>query len=233
MGLLTDISEEVEEIFKTVWAEVDGRVVPVPTDLGLGNEARHFAEATVLYADLSGSTALVDSNAWFFAAEIYKAFILSAARVIKSEGGEITAYDGDRVMAVFLGDNMCDAAARVALKINYCRVKVVDPLLAERYPKSTFRPRHVVGIDCSELRAARIGVRKANDLVWVGRAANYAAKLTELPAKFSSRITKDVYNRLSADVRLSGGQTMWESAKWTDMQDFAIYRSTWMWPVRD
>ena len=35
-----------------------------------------------------------------------------------------------------------------------------------------------VGIDTSELFVARTGIRRANDLVWVGRAANHAAKLS-------------------------------------------------------
>ena len=33
-----------------------------------------------------------------------------------------------------------------------------------------------LGIDTSKLFVARTGIRKSNDLVWVGRAANYAAK---------------------------------------------------------
>jgi class 3 adenylate cyclase len=40
----------------------------------------------------------------WFAAEIYKSYLISACRIIRDNGGEITAFDGDRVMAVFIGN---------------------------------------------------------------------------------------------------------------------------------
>jgi class 3 adenylate cyclase len=209
----------------------DGRVVPESEDLPLGNEAVRLEEAVVLYADMSGSTKLVDGYKWHFPAEIYKAFLYCAARIIRSEGGEITAYDGDRIMAVYVGDSKNTSAARTALKINYCRVEIINPLLAKRYPSMQYQLHHVVGIDCSELRAARTGVRGANDLVWVGRAANYAAKLSDLSSDYPSRITKDIYNRLRDELKFSNGRPIWEAATWTDMNNLPIYRSTWWWRI--
>jgi class 3 adenylate cyclase len=69
----------------------------------LGNDAVKLS-ATVLYADLADSTKLVDGHTKQFSAEIYKTFLHCAAKIIRSEDGVITAYDGDRVMAVFIGD---------------------------------------------------------------------------------------------------------------------------------
>jgi len=51
----------------------------------------------------------------------------------------------------------------------------------------------VVGIDTSALFVARIGVRNDNDLVWVGRAANYAAKLTEIPEDNTVFVTASLH----------------------------------------
>jgi hypothetical protein len=56
MSLGDDLKEEVREIFKTSWTKRDGRVVPDPEDIQLGNDAVEFGNATVLYADLTGST---------------------------------------------------------------------------------------------------------------------------------------------------------------------------------
>ena len=50
-------------------------------------------DATVLYADMADSTALVDKYTKTFAAEIYKTYLHCAAKIITSEGGTITAYD--------------------------------------------------------------------------------------------------------------------------------------------
>ena len=67
----------------------------------LGNDAVGI-DTTVLYADISGSTHLVDNHTAGFAAEIYQSYLACAARIITYECGVITAYDGDRVMGVFV-----------------------------------------------------------------------------------------------------------------------------------
>ena len=39
MGLKDELISEVKAIFKNDWSETAGRVVPYPTDIGLGNKA--------------------------------------------------------------------------------------------------------------------------------------------------------------------------------------------------
>lgn len=231
MSLNDELTDQVGKIFRDTWNVRDGRVVPEAGAVLLGNEAVKLEPATVLYADLSGSTELVDKKPWEFAAEVYKTFLCCAARIIASEGGGVTAYDGDRIMAVFIGDSPNSSATRAALKINYCRVNIIMPLLKKQYPSETFELKHVVGIDRSTLRAARTGVRGANDLVWVGRAANYAAKLTTLPDSHPTWITKDVYDRLTDDLKLTDGKQMWEKMTWNAMNAMTIYRSTWSYAL--
>ena len=176
MALSDDLRIEISDTFRDQWQCRDGIVVPIPEALHLSNDAVRL-DATVLYADMSGSTYLVDTCVPQFAAEIYKAFLLCAGKVIRSEGGIITAYDGDRVMAVFLGASKNTAATRAALKINYAVKAIANPLIANCYQNFPYAIRHVAAVDTSSLFVARTGFRGANDLVWVGRAANYAAKI--------------------------------------------------------
>ncbi len=233
MSLADDLKTEVKRIFRDKWETRDGEVVPDPEDLSLTNEAVHFDRATVLYADLSGSTSLVDKHKWGFAAEIYRSYLFCAAKIIREEGGTITAYDGDRVMGVFVGANQTTPAARCALKINWAVQNVVNVALKEQYPNSDYKVRQVVGIDTSEIRAARTGVRGDNDLVWVGRAANYAAKLTELNADYPTWITSAAFNRLDEVAKLGGSnkELMWKKWTWTGHDGSEIYSSTWTWKV--
>jgi class 3 adenylate cyclase len=98
MAFKADLESEVKAIFESKWTKRDGQVVPDPEDLQLGNDAVKL-QATVLYADMADSTDLVDGHEPHFAAEIYKAYLRCAARIIKHEQGTITAYDGDRLMA--------------------------------------------------------------------------------------------------------------------------------------
>ena len=234
MTFKTDLESAVKEIFETRWKEREGKVVPDPEGLSLGNDAVKL-NATVLYADMADSTDLVDSYSHkrLFAAEIYKAYLRCAARIIKSEQGTITAYDGDRVMAVFLGDSKETLAVRSAMKINYTVQKIINPLLKRQHPRTTYELKHVVGVDTSELFIARIGVRNDNDLVWVGRAANYAAKLCSLNGKYSTYITGKVFNSMGKDVkyRREDNSLMWDERVWTARNGMRIYGSTRMWEI--
>ncbi len=229
MGLRDELAAEVRATFSSQWEVQTATSVPAPEELRLNtNHAKDFETATVLYADLDGSTNMVDGFDWMFSAEVYKTYLRCAAAVIKSENGVITAYDGDRVMAVFTGNSKNTSAVRCALKINYAVCEIIRPALGAQYPSKQFTLKHVVGVDTSRLRTARIGVRGDNDLVWVGRAANYAAKLTALSEK-ATWITKSVYDNMHDEVKYSNGTNMWESRYWTPMNNLPIYCSTYWW----
>ena len=230
MALADELIAEVKSIFHEQWTSRDGEVVPESEDLKLGNEAVKL-DGTVLYADLSASTALVGGYKPHFAAEVYKAYLHCAAKIIRSEGGIITAYDGDRVMAVYIGSNKNTSAVRTGLKVNWAVKNLVNPALKEQYPTTTYEVKQTIGIDTSSLFVARTGIRGSNDLVWAGRSANYAAKLTALSPDYPTRVTTDVYNMLHESAKTSSGRSMWEAATWTDMGNITIYRSTWWWRV--
>ncbi len=174
MGLKDDLLKEVKDIFAIQWQIRDGKKVPETEDLKLGNDAVKIT-AAVLYADLAESTFLVDNHKPHFAAEIYKAYLHCASKIIRSENGIITAFDGDRVMGVFIGDTKNTSAARCALKINHAVFKILNPAVKLQYPENPYEIKQSVGVDTCELWVSRTGVRGSNDLVWVGRAANYAA----------------------------------------------------------
>lgn len=229
MSLKDDLAAEVAATFRARWDEETTTVVPAAEDLRLNaNHAKNLEGATVLYADLDGSTAMVDGQKWWFSAEVYKTYLRCASQIIRSEGGTITAYDGDRVMGVFVGNVKNTTAVRTALKINYAVNEILRPALRAQYATTTFVLRHVVGVDTSALRAARIGVRGDNDLVWIGRAANYAAKLCTLSEK-PLWITASVHNNMNDEVKLSSGVSMWEKRLWTAMNNMEIYCSTYHW----
>lgn len=233
MGLKDDLEAEVATIFRSSWTERDGETVPEAEDLKLGNDAVKL-KATVLYADLADSTALVDGHIRTFSAEIYKTFIHCAAKIIRDEGGAITAYDGDRIMAVFIGATKNTPAVRAAMKINWAMVNIIRPALKKQYSDTAYIPKHVVGIDTSDLFTARTGVRGANDLVWVGRAANYAAKLASLPESYATYITADVYNNMNDVAKKSAngkGEHMWKVLTWNNFNNSTIYGSTWSWKI--
>lgn len=230
MGFKDDLQKEVGFILRTQWTQRGGYVVPSDDSLSLGNDAIKL-NATVLYADLADSTKLVDTKSATFAAEIYKTFLHCAAKIIRSENGIITAYDGDRIMAVYIGDSKNTSAVRSAMKINYAVREIINPAQQAQYSSNNYTLKHVVGIDTSELFISKTGVRGANDLVWVGKAANYAAKLSALPEMYATYITQDVYDSIHVSLKTSSGRPMWESVYWDSFDNSTIYRSDWWWRI--
>jgi class 3 adenylate cyclase len=231
VGLKQDLQSEVHAIFHTSWNERDGKKVPEPEDVKLGNDAVKL-DGTVLYADLSDSTGLVDGHYWWFAAEVYKAYLICACRVIRHNGGVITAFDGDRVMAVYLGDYRDDAAARSAMQINYAVSEIINPKIRSRFDPPHYEVKQVVGIDRGVLYAVRTGIRGSNDLVWVGPAANYAAKMCAADFGAPTCISEAVYRNLT-DAATHGGdpvRNMWVGHAWR-AQNKSVYCSTYWWEI--
>ncbi|WP_197729911.1 adenylate/guanylate cyclase domain-containing protein [Rhizobium ruizarguesonis] len=203
-------------------------MVPEDSDVGLGNDAADI-EAAIIYADLSDSTKLVDNYKDDYAAEQYKTFLKCSSKIIRAEGGHIRSFDGDRVMGIFIGDSKNTSAARAALKINYAVKHIIEPARKNQYPNSNYVMKHVVGVDQSKVMAIRAGIRGANDLAWIGRAPNYAAKLTAMDDAFSTWISGRVYDSLDDSLKYSSGKNMWEERSWTAMNNVRIYRSNYWW----
>ena len=228
MGLIDDLTTEVAAIFREQWTERNGTVVPEPDDLKLSNDAVKL-DGTVLYADLAESTALVESETWGFAAEVYKAYLHCASKIIRQYNGEITAFDGDRVMAVYLGGSKNTNAVRTALAINHAVVKIINPAIGKQYPSKTYRVKHAVGIDTSSLAVARTGIRNNNDLVWVGRSANIAAKLCSFrEGSAATWITRAVYDVMDKSTKYDGQTDMWTKTWWSEKEQY-VYGSSYHW----
>ena len=229
MGLKADLESQVSRIYGDQWKRRDGRKVPEDDDLSSGNDAVDL-EAAILYTDLSDSTKLVDNYKDEFAAENYKTFLQCATRIIRSEGGHIRSFDGDRVMGIYIGDHKNTSAVRSALKINWAVKKIIQPAIGKRY-NTKYVMKHVTGVDCSKVMAIKAGIRNNNDVAWIGRAANHAAKLTTLSDSYPTWITDKVYDKMEDKAKYSDGTNMWEKRSWTPQKNRRIYRSTYMWKM--
>ncbi len=223
MPLYDDLVDKVSDIFGYEWDVKEGRVVPDISRLTSVNSAIEF-KGTVLYADLVDSTSLVDSRDKTLASEIYKAYLYCAGRLIRANGGTITAYDGDRVMAIYTGNYKNTSAVTTALEINYAVGNIINPAIIKQYSGETFRTNHLIGIDYGVLWAVKTGVREDNDIVWVGRAADHAAKLTTLASDYTIYITKQVYNSMDGLKVSDTGSGVWEIATWEEMNR-TIYKT--------
>ena len=229
MAIKTQLEAEVDAVFRTQWQERDGRKVPEAEDVKLGNDAVKL-DGTVLYADLADSTNLVKGFKWWFAGEVYKAYLVCACRIIQQNGGVITAFDGDRVMSIFIGDGRDPAAVRAAMQINYATAQIITPKIKQAFSAPHYEVKQSVGIDRSVLYAVRTGIRGSNDLVWVGMAANIAAKMCTMRDNYATHVSSEVYRNLD-DSTIYGGnprQNMWSDYYWPEQKSY-IHRSAFWW----
>ena len=236
MSLLDDLKNETDKIVKGAWDRRDGEVVPENDDVGLGNKAVDLV-ATFLYADLVDSTQLAIARQEV-AAEVCKAYLMGTTKIIRASGGEIRSFDGDRVMGVFHSGAKNTAAAEAGLKINYFFSQILKSAFEDFYGSlfpSKFQLRQTVGIDTGKVMVVRTGIRNNNDLIWVGRAPNIAAKLSGIREEgYSTYISKRVFGSLLDGSKFGGNppRLMWEYRTWaagTEINTGELYRSNWWW----
>lgn len=235
MGLSDDIAKDIQKSIDNPWKLRKGQVVPSTTDVALDGGAVEL-DATFLYADLADSSKMAKELDRRVAAKIMKAFLSTTCRLIKSCNGVIQSFDGDRVMGVFIGGSKNSNAAKCALQIKYVVKEIIKPKFEAKYDtvkNASFTINHGVGVDTGTVITVRAGARGANDLIWIGRPPNLAAKLSDLrEAPYNSIITASVYNVLS-DTSKYGGENktnMWQSRKWDFLgQNISVYRSSWQW----
>ena len=208
------IESSVNDIFYANWDITNGVKVPKTEDIVMKNGGRRV-EATYLYADLAESTKLAHTMLPETTATIIRAYINSAARIIRNFGGEIRSFDGDRVMAIYMGDDKNRKAVRSAMAINWAVEVVVKQAIENRWNDvaDSYTIAHGVGIDTGEALIVRGGVRDNNDLISVGHAPNDAAKLSDYRGS-TINITKAVYEDLDQSLLIAsdGFSKMWRSS---------------------
>ncbi len=200
MSLLKLLNFRVNLILKQKWNIRKGIKVPNVESLALYGGGIKI-NATIFYADLIQSSILAKEFQQRTASKIIKAFLFCASQIITSNKGKITSFDGDRVMGIFMGNNKECNAIRSAFKLNYAIDEILRPKLNSHFQsfnESAFDINHVVGIDTSDILAVRVGLKGSNEITWVGKAPNFAAKLSDIrEKKYNIYITKSVYDKLS------------------------------------
>jgi adenylate cyclase len=214
MGNKSNWTDAIENVLDTTWDVRNGTVIPETEGVVLKDGAVKI-EATFLYADLAGSSKLAEICPWSTTAKIIRAYLDCCVRAIKAHGGKIRSFDGDRVMGVFIGERPNTAAANCAREIDWMVEKVINPKAKEKFEsvkKANIHIQHCVGIDTSEVRAVRTGIRENNDLIWIGRAPSLAAKFSDIREyPYAVYISSTSYSRLNDSAKkLADGNKVWE-----------------------
>ncbi|MFN3005100.1 adenylate/guanylate cyclase domain-containing protein [Mycolicibacterium wolinskyi] len=244
MSFKSDCESAVRDIVRSPFNIRWGRDVPT-TESIVQKDGAVYLTAAYLYADMADSTGMAEKFSVEDAAKIIRAYLHAVSRVLRDRGGEIRSFDGDRVMAIFIGDDAADKAVDAALRIKWVVDTVVhDNLLIyndayrEKWINSEWKVKHRTGVDLGLAFIVRAGVRGHNDLVSIGSAPNVAAKLSDYKGGGQTIITDYVWDKLAYDNCFSKNsssdsddvQSIWTQPKMIDIGGGrweSIRTSTW------
>lgn len=233
MGISADVESDVTKIKDATMAVRKGQVVPSTDSIALHNGAVEL-EVAYLYADLANSSNMARSFDRRITAKILKSFLATSTRIIRYKGGTVMSFDGDRVMAAFVGDAKCTQATKSAFAIAWSVGEVIKPAFEKKYASvrdADFQITHATGIDVGTAYIVRAGARGSNDLVSIGRAPNLAAKFSDIRSDGNTTFASaSVYNQMNADCKkyLESDNNPWTKATWKFLgEDLTYYRTSY------
>lgn len=168
-------------------ADLFGRFVsPEVAELALANGAAPHAErceATVLFADVVGSTGLAEGREPEELLALLNDFFCAVVDAVQAEGGWVNGFDGDGAICVFgppLG--AADHAARGLRCARDLAVRIAA--LRQRHPALDAG----IGVSTGCVVAGHVGAARRYEYTVVGAPANEAARLTDAAKQVPGRV---------------------------------------------
>lgn len=141
-------------------------------------------ESCVLYVDIRSSAKISAERQPKTLAKMYSSFVRTMIACARYYGGHVRNIVGDRVMVVFDKAKCFENAIDTAILMN----SVCKHILNKRI--SSFEFRAGIGIDYGKMLITKSGAIRQGDekefyrsLVWLGKPANTASRLTDLAHK--------------------------------------------------
>lgn len=203
---LEDFLKKIDEQVKTVNSSefeveiIETNVVPSFSDpnitydnLDTNKKRCKRLESCVLYIDIRGSAQISAEKRPMTLAKMYSSFIRSMIACARYYGGHVRNIIGDRVMVVFDKANCFTNAVDTAVLMN----TVCQSILNKRIKSFEFSAG--IGIDYGKMLITKSGAIRQGDekefyrsLVWLGKPANVASRLTDLANKKESYTVRGV-----------------------------------------
>jgi class 3 adenylate cyclase len=147
-------------------------------------------ETCVLYADIRKSTKLNLEHYPTTMAKLYSSFIRGMIRAAEEFNGHVRNIVGDRIMVVFDCPNCFSEAVATAILMNTISKAIINRC----FTNDAFKCG--IGIDYGKMMVVKCGTIKHGEenanyksLVWAGKPANIASKLTDAANQSSTYFT--------------------------------------------
>lgn len=190
---LEDIKKVVKDVRNTSFDYITTKNVPSRDTLGLTYESGITKKGKeintcVLYVDIRNSVSLSDAHQVRTMSKIYTAFTKSMLKIAQHHNGFVRNIIGDRVMIVFNVKNCFTNAVDCAITINH-----TAQIIKEVFTNVDFKCG--IGIDYGTMKVIKVGIEKRGsenvenkNLVWIGKTANTASRLTDVANKEIERV---------------------------------------------
>lgn len=200
---LSEIKRDIKDVKELGFSYTSTKKVPSRQDTDLtfekGKDKKgKEIETCVLFVDIRNSVQLNKRHSPDTMGKIYTAFTKSMLKIAQYHSGEVRNIIGDRVMIVFPTENCTENAVECAISINH-----ISEIMNKVFSDVEFRCG--IGIDYGKMRVIKVGIIRQGDnnvenknLVWVGKPANIASRLT------------DIANKEIDLVRVKYEKTTWE-----------------------
>ncbi|SHN22264.1 Adenylate and Guanylate cyclase catalytic domain-containing protein [Chitinophaga sp. CF418] len=210
---MDEIAADVDDLLRTKFEYSTTTSVPYDNDPGLSYEGGKtkwgkIIDTCVLYVDIRGSVNLNKDYPQVTISRLYTAFVKSVIKAGRLHGGHTRNIIGDRVMIVFDTKDCYTNAVSCAVSINHIADKVINEKFKGLYFKCG------IGIDYGTMKVIKVGVpRRGNanaanrGLVWAGKPANMASRLTDLGNK---TITETYYDVTIKPYTQFGSRSLWD-----------------------
>ncbi|GAB4015257.1 adenylate/guanylate cyclase domain-containing protein [Spirosoma koreense] len=137
--------------------------------------ASEAVEATVLFIDICGFTALSERESADTIVKLINRYFDVMVKEIIAQGGHVDKFMGDAIMAVFRGEYHLDRAIEAALGVR----AQIDSLEDHLPNHPNYRPQVAIGINTGEMVSGNIGstTLRRLDYTVIGDAVNVAQRL--------------------------------------------------------
>lgn len=186
--IIDEIDADVQDVLATNFVYSTTKDVPNRDDSILsyerGKDKRgKEIETCVLFVDIRNSVALTEKHQHQTMGKVYTAFTKAVLKAARHHKGHTRNIIGDRVMVVFPVNNCFKNAVDCAISINHIASKIINARF-----KVDFKCG--IGIAYGKLRVIKVGIQRNGTengenkgLVWVGKPANYASRITDMANK--------------------------------------------------
>lgn len=179
-------------------------------NLDAKTQACKLIDTCVLYIDIRRSTELNLQHKPQTVAKLYSAFVRAMTKCARHYGGHVRGIIGDRVMVLF----DCDDCFRKAVDCAILMHSAARYVINEHFTRNEVQCG--IGIDTGRMLVTKTGFRRRGveqhnykSLVWLGRPANVASKLTDLANKPAEGLLLD-------KVRVGYAQAFSTDLRWVD-----------------